>query len=111
MTGRACVRLLLCMCPSAVSVWTAICHLQQLVSLTIRPLWSSLPADTPPPAYMPPDEQMGQEGAMEISSSGPRNMPSGGEESELKVYLTWGDLFFSDHRNSCFQTLSVIHWN
>ncbi|CDQ85071.1 unnamed protein product, partial [Oncorhynchus mykiss] len=45
--------------------------------LTICPLWSSLPADTPPPAYMPPDEQMGQEGSMETSSSGPRNMPSG----------------------------------
>ncbi|XP_023846230.1 mothers against decapentaplegic homolog 5 isoform X2 [Salvelinus sp. IW2-2015] len=34
-------------------------------------------SDTPPPAYMPPDEQMGQEGSMETSSSVPRNMPSG----------------------------------
>ncbi|XP_042182027.1 mothers against decapentaplegic homolog 5 isoform X2 [Oncorhynchus tshawytscha] len=38
---------------------------------------TSFSADTPPPAYMPPDEQMGQEGSMETGSSGPRNMPSG----------------------------------
>lgn len=39
-------------------------------------------ADTPPPAYMPPDEQLGQESqSMETSSSlVPPNMARGGEE-------------------------------
>lgn len=77
--------------------------------LTIRPLWSSVPADTPPPAYMPPDEQMGQEGSMETSSSGPRNMPSGGEESDFTLYLTGMIFIFlitgipAFRQNSCFQ--------
>lgn len=40
-------------------------------------------ADTPPPAYMPPDEQLGQESqSMETSSSlVPPNVARGGEEN------------------------------
>lgn len=39
-------------------------------------------ADTPPPAYMPPDEQLGQESqSMDTTSSlVPPNMARGGEE-------------------------------
>ncbi|XP_016379608.1 mothers against decapentaplegic homolog 5-like [Sinocyclocheilus rhinocerous] len=39
-----------------------------------------LPADTPPPAYVPPDEQMGQDGSQSMetgSSMVPQNMPRG----------------------------------
>nr|XP_046179681.1 mothers against decapentaplegic homolog 5 isoform X1 [Oncorhynchus gorbuscha]XP_046179682.1 mothers against decapentaplegic homolog 5 isoform X1 [Oncorhynchus gorbuscha] len=52
---------------------------RQSVHPSLDTAWglTSCSADTPPPAYMPPDEQMGQEGSMETSSSGPRNMPSG----------------------------------
>jgi hypothetical protein len=59
---------------------------------------------------MPPDEQMGQEGSMETSSSGPRNMPSGGEESDLTLY----DVFTSTLINWEFlipDIISFIHWN
>lgn len=48
-------------------------------------------ADTPPPAYMPPDEQMGQDGTQSMetgSSMPPQNMPRGGKVSLPCVCLS-----------------------
>lgn len=47
-------------------------------------------ADTPPPAYMPPDEQMGQESQSMDTSSNlvPPNMARGGESGTLPTSAT-----------------------
>lgn len=52
-------------------------------------------ADTPPPAYMPPDDQMGQDNSQSMDTSNsmiPQIMPNistRGRFGECDVKLTW----------------------
>lgn len=57
-------------------------HLPEATGLILTNRSLIVPADTPPPAYMPPDEQLGQESqSMETSSSlVPPNIARGGEQ-------------------------------
>ena len=77
-------------CPSLgkcvfLSVWECVCVPAATTGLILANWSLNVSADTPPPAYMPPDEQLGQESqSMETSSPlvAP-NMPRGGKDKRI----------------------------